>query len=351
MERRLFHLLFAFGILFSLAACQHYEPNPIKPAEERKVLLVNGIADIYDLSGETVTTLPDCKSISQIILEGSDYFVAGSNTKGRVGYWKNGKWNTLHVDFKDEVDSKIYGIAKWDCYIYLLKNKYVLKNSGIFRLKDADNFTPARHGISAAGGACYVVGDELVETPVRARVPVMYYEHKGEYVSERLALPDGVHSGEAHGVFAYGDKHVLVGGFVGREPAIWVDKQLQILPRSFDVNRDFTTSFNGTVDAVTYIDGHNYALGSEYYDEEHQIATVWCDGVPKYHLKSTDDNFVSSEVMDIQAYGNDLYVLTMEYTLVDKGDYSYEMMSSVLWMNDKVLGVIKYKGMISFAVY
>lgn len=351
MKRIFYCCFFVIVALLSLSSCQHDEPNPIKPVEERNILLINGIADIYNLEGEIVTTLPECKSVSQIILEGNDYFIAGTSTKDRVGYWKNGKWNTLHVDFKNEVNPRVFGIAKWDYYIYLYKFDYVLKNSGIFRLKDPENFMPARHGISAIGGACYVVGSKLVETPVHARVPIIYSEHKGEFVDERLPLPDGVTSGEANAVYAYERNHVIVGGYVGQEPAIWIDNQVQVLPRSYDVTNGSTITPNGTVDAVTYIDGHYYAVGSEYYDENNLIATVWRDGVPIYHLKSTDDGFESSEVMDIQAYGSDLYVLTQEYTLVDKGEYVSSIMSSVLWMNDKVLGQIKYKGMISFAVY
>ena len=347
-----YYISFVAIALLLLSSCQSDEPdNRIKPVDERKILLINGIADVYNLEDEVVTTLPECRSVSQIILEGNDYFIAGTSTKNRVGYWKNGKWNTLHVDFKDEVDPRVYGIAKWDYYIYLYKFDYVLKNSGIFRLKDPENFMPARHGISATGGACYVVGSKLVETPVHARVPIIYSEHKGEFVYERLPLPDGVISGEANAVYAYERNHVIVGGFVGLEPAIWIDNQVQVLPRSYDVTSGSTVTPNGTVDAVTYIDGHYYAIGSEYYDGQNLIATVWRDGVPIYHLKSTDEGFESSEVMDIQAYGSDLYVLTQEYTLVDKGSYTSSMMSSVLWMNDKVVGSIKYKGMVSFAVY
>ena len=68
-------------------------------------------------------------------------------------------------------------------------------------------------------------------------------------------------------------------------------------------------------------------------------------------MAASSDDFVSSEVMDIQIYGSDLYILTHEYALVDNGEYSYEALSSVLWMNGQVVGKIKYKGMVSFAVY
>ena len=74
-----------------LAACQHDEPgNPIKPFEERTIMMVNGIGRIYNIEGKVVSTLPDCASVSKIIVDGDDYFVAGSSSKDRVGYWKKG---------------------------------------------------------------------------------------------------------------------------------------------------------------------------------------------------------------------------------------------------------------------
>ena len=350
MKYRYYYISFAAIALLLFSSCQHDEPNPIKPVDERKVLLVDAIGKVYNLEGEVVTTLPDCSSISQIIVDGDDYFVGGTSTKDRVGYWKNGKWNTLHVDFIDDVTHKTYGIAKWDYHIYLFNFNYVLRNSGIFPLEDIENFVPARHGISVSEGVCHVVGQKKVETPVHAHVPVIYSEHKGKYMYEILPTPDGVTNSDALAVHAYDRDHVLVGGYVGREPAIWNDNQLQVLPRSFNITVDTNQPY-GSVNAITRIDGHIYAAGAEYYDEKQRVATVWCDGVPIYHLKSTDDGFESSEVMDIQAYGSDLYVLTQEFTLVDKGDYISTVLSSVLWMNDKVLGQFKYKGMASFAVY
>ena len=77
-----------------------------------------------------------------------------------MGYWKNGKWNTLHVDFIIDVDHRTVGIAKWDYNIYLLDYPNVLRNSGIFRLLDSENFTPAMHGISVSEGECCVVGTD-----------------------------------------------------------------------------------------------------------------------------------------------------------------------------------------------
>lgn len=349
MKHLFVSFIYAAIVLVTLVSCQHDEPDVIKPADERRIMLVNGIGEIYDLDGGLITTLPFCKSVSQIIVEGDDYFVSGSSSKDRVGYWKNGKWNTLHVDFINDVEHWAAGIGKWDYYIYLLDYPNVLKNSGIFPLRNSENFIAANHGISVSEGVCHVVGSDLVETPVHARVPVMYSEHKGAYESERLPLPDGVTSGDALAVYAYDRNHVIVGGKVGREPAIWVDGQLQVLTRGHQIPNPGDRVL-GRVNAITRVDGHIIAAGDEFYDEENQVATVWRDGVPSF-LIADSENFVSSEVMDIQAYGSDVYILTFEYDMVGNGENSYEALSSVLWLNGKVLGKIMYKGMVSFAVY
>ena len=97
-----------------LSSCEHDEPvNPIKPLDQRTVLLMTPSGEIYDQNGEFVTQLPNCTFAAEIISDGDDYFVSGVQSKGRVGYWKNGKWNTLHVDFIDDVDHWTYGIGKW----------------------------------------------------------------------------------------------------------------------------------------------------------------------------------------------------------------------------------------------
>ena len=102
-------------MLLALTACGSDEPAyRLKPVDQRTVLSIDNKGNIYNLSGELVKTLPNCDQVTQIITEGNDYFVSGVNTKGKVGYWKNGKWNTLHVDFIDDVNHWTFGIAKWD---------------------------------------------------------------------------------------------------------------------------------------------------------------------------------------------------------------------------------------------
>lgn len=351
MKLGIFYCLTAAVALLTFSSCHHNEPDPIKPIEERNILMVNGIGQMCDFSGEVISELPDCKAVSQIIVDGNDYFVAGSSTKDKVGYWKNGKWNTLHVDFVDDVDHRTFGIGKWEYYIYLLDLPNVLKNSGIFALRNSADFQAARHGISVSEGVCRVVGSDLSKEPVRARVPVIYNEYKGAYVSERLTLPDGVYEGEAMAVHAFDRDHVVVGGYVGKEPAIWIDGQLQILPRPHNVSNGSNGVPDGYVNAVTRVDGHICAAGVEFYDENNTVAIAWLDGVPQYLKANDDETFVSSEVVDIQTYGTDVYILTHEFDTVDKGDYVSEVLSSVLWMNNKVVGKVLYKGIVSFAVY
>ena len=92
-------------LVLAIGTCSHDEPgSPFKPLEERRVLVLNYDGEIYDQHGEMVMQLPNCTYATEIISDGDDYFVSGVQSKDRVGYWKNGKWNTLHVDFIDDVD-------------------------------------------------------------------------------------------------------------------------------------------------------------------------------------------------------------------------------------------------------
>ncbi len=113
MKQKFLYHIFLICVLASLSACEHEEPvDPIKPVDERKVLVLTYGGEIYDQNGEFVTQLPNCTFAAEMISDGDDYFVSGVQSKGRVGYWKNGKWNTLHVDFIDDVDHWTYGIGK-----------------------------------------------------------------------------------------------------------------------------------------------------------------------------------------------------------------------------------------------
>ena len=211
--------------LLLLTSCEHDEPvDSVKPVEERTVLVLSSTGEIYDQTGKLVKQLPNCTFASEIIADGDDYFVAGVQSKGREGYWKNGKWNTLHVDFIDDVDHWVSGIGKWDYYIYLLDMPNVLKNSGIFGLEDAEIFIAANHGLRVTEGKCYVIGSGLTVDETRYD-PVLYSSHKDKFKKEYLPLPEGARSGECRAIYACKRDHTVIGGTIDRLPAVWVDKQ------------------------------------------------------------------------------------------------------------------------------
>ena len=353
MKHLLSYSIIAAVALLSLSSCEHDEPgDSIKPVNERTVLVLNDNGEIYNLDGELVKTLPNCAGVTQIIVDGDDYFVSGVSDKDRVGYWKNGKWCTLHVDFIDDVDHWAFGIGKWDYYIFLLDYPYVLKNSGLFRLKDSEYFYPAHHGISVSEGECYVVGSELAD-PLNGgfdMLPILYTEHKGVYEKEELPMLDGTTNSECSAIFAYDRKHFLAGGYSGREPVIWHDRQIQALQRKYECDDDGQTFPLGIVEAIALCDGHIYAGGFEYYDREaeKQIATLWCDGVPQSLAIGPDkEDYFSSKVNEIEVYGNDVYVLTSEmYNGPDDSLISY----SIVWLNGQMLKVFEGIRALSIAV-
>ena len=348
-----YYFLLATVSLLSLTSCEHDDPkSAIKPFEERTVLLLKGNGEIFNFDGELVQTLPDCAGVTQIIVDGDDYFVSGVSTKDRVGYWKNGKWSTLHVDFIDDVDHWAFGIGKWDYYIFLLDYPNVLKNSGIFRLNESENFTPAHHGISVSEGKCYVVGSELSTTSEELTFyPTLYTERKGVYEKERLPLPDGAGTGEAVAIYAYDKDHFIAGGYAAREPIIWIDRQPHVLPRSVEYEDDGQTYPLALIKTIVRSNGHIYSGGFEYVDEiaEKNVPTVWCDDVPQHLVIGADrDNYYSGRVVEMVAYGEDLYILTQEVYDEDDGSSSF---CSGIWLNGKLIHT--YEGMlaISFAVF
>ena len=352
MKHIVSYCIVAVVALLSLASCEHDEPgNPIKPRSERTVLVLNDNGEIYNLAGELIKTLPNCAGVTQIIVDGDDYFVSGVSTKDRVGYWKNGKWCTLHVDFIDDVDHWAFGIGKWDYYIFLLDYPFVLKNSGIFRLADSENFYPSHHGISVSEGKCYVVGSELVNPLVSAdMMPILYTEHKGVYEKEQLPVLEGTVNSECCAIFAYDRNHFLAGGYCGREPVVWNDRVIQVLPRKYECDDDGQTFPLGLVKAVALCDGHIYAGGFEYLDREaeYQIATLWCDGVPQSLAIGADkEGYYSSNVSEIEVYGDDVYVLTSELYFDDN---NVPTIYSIIWLNGELLKVYEGINALSLAV-
>lgn len=354
LRRLNIYFLLATCALLLLSSCEHDDPtDAIKPLGERTVLLLKENGEIYNFEGELIKTLPDCAGVTQIIVDGDDYFVSGVSTKDRVGYWKNGKWNTLHVDFIDDVDHWAFGIGKWDYYIFLLDYPHVLKNSGIFRLNECEKFAPAHHGIAVSEGKCYVVGYEVDDTQDGiGYFPILYTEHKGVYEKEKLPFPDDVTSGEAFAIYAYDKDHFIVGGYAGREPTIWVDRQAHVLPRSFNCFDEDGQAFPfGLIQSIVRFNGHIYSGGFEYLDEyaEKRIPTVWCDDVPQHLVIGADDeNYFSGRVVEMEAYGDDLYTLTQELYDVPDGTLNAKTM---IWLNGQLLKVYDGLMAISFAVF
>ena len=327
-------IVLAIGTLMLVASCSHDEPgSPFKPLEERRVLVLNYDGEIYDQHGEMVMQLPNCTYAAEIISDGDDYFVSGVQSKDRVGYWKNGKWNTLHVDFIDDVDHWTFGMGKWDYYIFLLDLPSVLKNSGIFPLENCHDFIPADHGLSVSEGKCYVVGSGFEDGDTDEDSyykPILYTNYKKEY----LPMPQDVATGECHAIYSYDRDHTIIGGFIGRMPAVWVDKQYHIYETSKPLSFDDHTPY-GRIDAITLCDGHIYGAGWERDESNHLVATVWKDGIPVNYC-SGETGVASSQAIEIYTYDKDLYVLTSEYNSELDYDITY------LWLNGEI--IMSYSG-------
>ena len=329
---RLAVMTMLIAMLVGLASCsKDTADEPFKPLERRTVLLLTNEGVIYDQNYEQVTQLPHCTYASQIITEGNDYFVSGTYENGskvRVGYWKNGRWNTLHVDFIDDVDHWIYGIGKWDCYIYLLDHPNVLKNSGIFPIENGADFAPAEQALAVSEGKCYVVGGKVTDEDGMHTLPVLYTERKGRYAAQVLPLPDGSQWGCCTSVYAYDEVHTLIGGWIDNfRPVVWHDKQLRLLPLTQPING----IYSGEVRSVTTADGHIYAVGNEVNEHGEKVATMWCDDQIQHlqHLQQDAEAYWSMAV-EVMNYGGDIYVVTVEYGFNADGE---TVPVTVLWLN------------------
>ena len=266
MRYCIFYQLLAICALSLFSSCSHEEPvNPIKPVDERTVLVLTHDGYVFDQVGDLIAQLPNCRFAAEIISDGDDYFVSGTQSKDRVGYWKNAKWNTLHVDFIDDVDHWTYGIAKWDYYLYLLDIPNVLKNSGIFPLEDLHDFIPASHALAVSEGKCYVIGYGFGDDNADGHyLPVLYTNYKKEF----LPMPGAAITGECHAIYAYDRDHTIIGGFIDDLPAVWVDKEYEIYPVSYPRELEDDEYLLGTVESVAKCNDHIYAAGFEYdYDK------------------------------------------------------------------------------------
>ena len=334
------NVLLMIGALLVLSSCDKDE-TVVKRRGERQVYVLTQDGHIYDIMGDMIMELPNCEYASEIISDGNDYFVSGKSTKDKVGYWKNGKWNTLHIDFVDDVNHETQGIAKWDYYIYLYDYPYVLKNSGIFPLDDCDNFFPASQCIAVSNGKCYLTGVEWFDDD--SNNAVIYYEHKGRYAKSILPKPSPDLNSSATTIYAYDTDHTIVGGHVGIEPCIWVDQELQVLPRTFNAPAYEVDIPLGHVSSTTRIDGHIYACGYEEDENNQMHAVLWVDGVPQHPLSPRRENIIWSFAEELIAYGDDLYMLTFECYETDSSDGVDGINVDILiWMNDRIIA--RYNG-------
>lgn len=347
MRQKFIYNILIASVLLVLTSCQHDEPRPkFKPVEERKVLLLTSEGHIYDQTGERIMELPNCEYASEIIADGDDYFVSGKTTKERVGYWKNGKWNTLHVDFLEDVEHETQGIGKWESYIFLFDYPNILRNSGIFPLVDSEIFESSGECMAVSEGKCYVVGREYHRENGRFEA-VIYYEQKGRYVKEILPKPSDDVNSAAYTAFAWEGTHTVVGGRVGEEPCVWIDKQLQVLPRTYDVHDDTGLELPmAVISSVTCINNHVYAVGSENDYDGNEVATMWVDGVPR-HLLSGDKGVYWSWLFEINSYGEDWYALSIEMAKVTENDTKVTIL---LWYNGAVIARYRNIDIVNFAV-
>lgn len=348
MNKNLVYHFLLICTLALLSACEHDDPvNPIKPREERTVLLLSYEGSIYDQTGTKIMELPNCEEALEIISDGDDYFVSGKMTKDRVGYWKNGKWNTLHVDFIEDVEHWTSGIGKWDYYIFLFDYPNVLRNSGIFPLQDCEDFQPADKCMAVSEGKCYVVGRDHPDDDTKYQNAILYSEQKGRYVKD--ILPKSRQDVNAAGftVFAYGGTHTVVGGRIGDDPCLWVDKQLQVLPRLYDTKdttgEGLTMSY---VTSVTCINGHTYAVGTDIMEDRNEVAMLWVDGVPQ-RLCTDQEGLYWSWANEIIGYGDDWYALSLEMAHLPDGDYD---LSIVVWLNGEVYRKFHNIDIVNFTV-
>lgn len=350
MYRTQNNLILTLAMLLSLAACSHDEPvNPIKPLAERTLLLLDEHGNIYDHNGNMTRALPNCLNVTQIITEDDDYFVSGVNSKMKVGYWKNGKWTTLHVDFIDDVDHWTFGIAKWDYNIYLLDPPNVLKNSGIFRLEDCERFSAANHGISVSEGYCFVVGTEFIDKDEGFdQLPVVFYEHKGVFKKKILPAPQEIrHDGEGMGICAYNGNHYLACGYLDKYAMMWNDGVPSVLPGSYPEAIGDESQTRAFATHIAKVGERICAAGYETRPDGKNVAIMWTDNVPKHLIYGQDSALRMTIVADIEAYGDDFYVLTRE---VKKGGDPIDNSYSVVWLNGEAIAKLDMP-LISIAVY
>jgi hypothetical protein len=142
-----------------------------------------------------------------------------------------------------------------------------------------------------------------------------------------------------------------VGGHVGTEPCIWVDKELQVLPRTLDPPPYEYDLPLGHVTSTTYLNGHIYACGYEDDEDHNMRAVLWVDGVPQHIHSGRQEKVLFSSAEELMAYGDDLYMLSLEcyeYKLPNgETDTSIDFF---IWMNDRIIAKYDHIDIVNFTV-
>ena len=125
----------------------------------------------------------------------------------------------------------------------------------------------------------------------------------------------------------------MIGGRVGEDPCLWIDGQLQMLPRLYDTH-DWTGEGIPVayVNSVTCCNGHTYAMATDVQADRKEVAMLWIDGVP-HRLVSDQQGLYWSWAMEIIGYGDDWYALSIEMYDSPGDDHG---LSIVVWLNGEV---------------
>ena len=128
---------------------------------------------------------------------------------------------------------------------------------------------------------------------------------------------------------------------------MWVDGQLQILPRLYDTHDQTGEGMPvAYVGSVTYNNGHIYAVGSDIKEDRNEVAMLWVDGVPQ-HLCSDQEGLYWSWALEVIGYGDDWYALTIEMYDAPGDEYN---LSIVLWLNGEVYRKFHSIDIVNFTV-
>ena len=105
------------------------------------------------------------------------------------------------------------------------------------------------------------------------------------------------------------------------------------------------------MESIVRCNGHIYCGGYEYIDEngDKGIPVLWCDDVPTpLAIGSQQEDYYSGRVVEVVAYGDDVYTLTQE--IFDRPNEK-PFSRSILWLNGELFRIYDNLYAISFAVF